>query len=531
MVWRSALVAALFVAAGVALSFMTLKRGYYIGSTKFSVGTQRVPAGSALASEGFWVRNGWDGPTGEFTSGEMYGLNLPGVLLRLDITQDPIGAIKRNLPQDADGLVLVVAEGDSLVQQVAGKALIAKGADAAGAIPRLLALCSDSDHRDWIVLEVATAAKSNAVPALVEGLRRPQARVQRLAAEALGELGTNALAAVPELTNTLRSNDPEVLVMAALALRKIERRDHGEVALLIGLLGHQNTQVVVSACVVLGEFGPDAATATEPLIRVVEGGNPTTTPWAVRSLGMIGEPASSAIPILLRTLESTNPETLAFTMEALGKFGPKARDAIPRLVELAEEEDRMWGAISALSEMGTEAVPGLVEIYRKGRHGGAFWAARAFAKMGTNAAPAVPVLMESLEEPISSRAVTAAWALGSIGTPARSAVPRMLELLDDEDPRVRVRMAEAVWKLARQTNVVRAVMVRELAEWSKSPNALTSETEDMNTQTRQQIAAEVLGEMGPAAREALPLLSLLRRSSFENQREAAARAVRQIQQQ
>jgi hypothetical protein len=26
---------------------------------------------------------------------------------------------------------------------------------------------------------------------------------------------------------------------------------------------------------------------------------------------------------------------------------------------------------------------------------GAFWAARAFAKMGTNAAPAAPVLMES----------------------------------------------------------------------------------------------------------------------------------------
>jgi hypothetical protein len=71
-------------------------------------------------------------------------------------------------------------------------------------------------------------------------------------------------------------------------------------------------------------------------------------------------------------------------------------------------------------------------------------------------------------------------------------------------------------------------MVAELDDWAKEPNALISVTQDANGQSRQQVAAAVLGEMGPAAREAIPRLQMMLRSSIQKQREPAAKALERI---
>jgi HEAT repeat protein len=104
----------------------------------------------------------------------------------------------------------------------------------------------------------------------------------------------------------------------------------------------------------------------------------------------------------------------------------------------------------------------------------------------------------------------------------------LAELIRRDDPHLRLRAAEALWKLDRRTNAVLAVMVAELDDWAKDPNALIGVAEDANGQSRQQVAATILGEMGPAAEEAIPRLQMLLRSSFQEQREPAAKALEKI---
>ena len=93
---------------------------------------------------------------------------------------------------------------------------------------------------------------------------------------------------------------------------------------------------------------------------------------------------------------------------------------------------------------------------------------------------------------------------------------------------MRLRAAESLWKIDQQTNVALRVVVAELNDWSKDANALLGLASDGNSQSRQQVAAEVLGEIGPTAKEAVPLLQMMMRSSFEEQRVPAAKALQRI---
>lgn len=145
------------------------------------------------------------------------------------------------------------------------------------------------------------------------------------------------------------------------------------------------------------------------------------------------------------------------------------------------------------------------------------------------AAAAVPYLRKDLTSEKTGVVVVAAMTLGAIGEPAKPAAPELLALLkSSQDAHVRLRVAEAVWRLDRNTNMVAPVMIAELANWSRQTNALHSQTVDSYGESRQQVAARVLGEIGPAAREAIPFLQVMSQSSFDAQRIAAATALKSV---
>src|SRR5262245_37518540 len=73
----------------------------FIGGIHFNAGERTVRLACEPVQPGedkvfFHVQ--WDGPTGEFISGDNYGVRLWKWCLRLDILNDPIGAAKRRLP-------------------------------------------------------------------------------------------------------------------------------------------------------------------------------------------------------------------------------------------------------------------------------------------------------------------------------------------------------------------------------------------------------------------------------------------------
>src|SRR5262245_40860524 len=91
-------------------------RGDWTGRT-FSLKVQSLKSGGPIAHKSWWVQESWDGPTGEFTHGQMYALKLGKRLIRLDIVYDPIAAIKKRLPNTVPGLLESVASKDQLVKQ------------------------------------------------------------------------------------------------------------------------------------------------------------------------------------------------------------------------------------------------------------------------------------------------------------------------------------------------------------------------------------------------------------------------------
>src|SRR5712675_674814 len=81
---RPWLVLVLFLVLAPSLVLTLQKpRSFYWSGRKFSLSLQTLNPGGAFAESGLWVRGGWDGPTGEFTHGRVYGLKLGKRLLRL----------------------------------------------------------------------------------------------------------------------------------------------------------------------------------------------------------------------------------------------------------------------------------------------------------------------------------------------------------------------------------------------------------------------------------------------------------------
>jgi HEAT repeat protein len=452
-------------------------RKLYPGAKTYSVTWQQLTPNGPFADDSFWVHNGWDGPTGYFTHGQMYGVKFGNRLLRLDIVYDPIAAIKKHLPNTVPGLMEALASNDYLVKKCAGEALVKLGPAAQSTFPMLLKRFQQGDQQvEWVITELAKAVGPGAVAPLLAALQDADAKIRQKAAEALGEMGNDAHAAVPGLTLALHDSDPAVVLVSALSLRKIDPGDHAGVPALITLLAHPNPETRAGAIVALGEFGLDAAGAVPGLLKVWDEDLPSLRRWAARTLGMIGPEARAAIPRLIAMLDSQDLQEVAFAAEALSHFGEEAKAAIPKLLTLAEKDEHTWAAFTALAAMGPDAVPGLVEICRQGdrRH---WWAAKALMKQGPKAVAAVPALLEELRSEKPRRAALAAQVLGSIGQGAREAAPRLAELIHCEDAYLRLRAGEALWRLDRQTNAVLAEMVAELDDWAKDPNALIGVTE------------------------------------------------------
>ena len=105
IVWLASILVIVFV---LTLSLILRRpRSFYWSARKYSLSTQSLSPGGPFADEGWWVHSGWDVPSpNDFRHGKMYGLKLGKRLIRLDILDDPIAAIRRNLPHTTPGLIV-----------------------------------------------------------------------------------------------------------------------------------------------------------------------------------------------------------------------------------------------------------------------------------------------------------------------------------------------------------------------------------------------------------------------------------------
>jgi HEAT repeat protein len=326
------------------------------------------------------------------------------------------------------------------------------------------------------------------------------ARVRKAMAWALGQFGKQAAAAVPALAEMLKDKEPETRLAAVSALEKIGdpalpalaraiRSKHDDVrkaaldALakskgtatedavpdLVEALKADDTQVRLGAVIILGKIGPAARAAVPNLGEALEDANDEVGIKAAEALGKIGK---AGVPALAKGLKSENEKVRKLAAHGLGQAGEAARVAAPALADLVADK-----------KAGIEA-----------RTSAAFALARAGTGLKVPAQPLVDALIEKAGGKTQSEIEAAndfrrhiSVALANIGTPA---VEPLVDTLKELNPFVRQYVREALGKIGKPA-------VPALIDALKNGTSFPVRSG----------AIAALGEIGPAAREAVAELT------------------------
>ncbi len=187
------------------------------------------------------------------------------------------------------------------------------------------------------------------------------------------------------------------------------------------------------------------------------------------SVGGRAAPPLAAVPSLLSLLQDSEPGIRRQAATALGNLGEQVHRLLP-MVRAALRE-------AALKDV-EESVRTSAE--------------HALLQVGPQPATEVCGLIDSLQDKIELVRFHAAVALGNLAGDARPAVPALIHAaLWDEDAAVRVEAAMALWKIDHKGPLVLHVLIKAL--------------DDVN-ELICWIAAERLGQLGSAARQAVPAL-------------------------
>ena len=127
----------------------------------------------------------------------------------------------------------------------------------------------------------------------------------------------------------------------------------------------------------LADYGREAL---DPLRALLKSNDADARWWAVRALAELDAP--EALPWILQALD--DPDLSVRQCAALGLRQNPYPQATPALAAALEDEDRMYASLAAdaLIEIGSDAVPALLDTLKTGEHGARLQAARALAQIG-----------------------------------------------------------------------------------------------------------------------------------------------------
>jgi HEAT repeat protein len=430
-----------------------------------------------------------------------------------------------------------------------------------------------------------------AVPALLKALKDPEAGVRRQAAMALGQIGPGEGGDAKEVVAALIAavKDPATRQGAVGALVNFGSAAADAVPVLLEVLKEGDASVRVDAIQILGFGGRAAASKVVPvLMAALEDPDEMARGCATRALGMIGPTAQKAVPALLGVLQSARPGHRRDAAEALGRIGPAAKEAVLPLTAALKDQDRevrieaahalalivpdrartlvsvsdlvaglreqsthvKYRALQALATLGPAAraaLPDVLAILPNQdaalRSGGCY----ALGAMGF-APESASALIAALKDKDLYVRLAAASALGELGPQAAAATTPLEACLQDGDAGVRLVAAGALARvdpaqaeqcvrllvagLQRQDPSLRLYSVRALWKCGRPKEAIPALVTALQAPDAsvRNLAADVLGDFGPAAREAVPALRALRDNDpADNVRQTAADALRQIE--
>jgi len=237
----------------------------------------------------------------------------------------------------------------------------------------------------------------------------------------------------------------------------------------------------------------NAVAALPAVIQLLEPTNASRS-MAISTVSQMGTNRTQAIPALIRLL--SDPGSTPEAAWLLGEIGSQAHAAIPELRRALTDprilqRDQILEALWRIDH-DTNIVPLLALELEKTMYVATRWnILRVLGQIGPQAKPAIPSILRAISDPLADASPEGWRALRRIDPQGDQAEIAWSKLLNDRNPYARERAAMALWRITQDTNMVR-VLVKELEK------ARTAEVF--------QSILIALGEIGPAAKEAVPLI-------------------------
>jgi len=442
------------------------------------------------------------------------------------------------------------------VRYRAAAALENIGWDARPAIPDLV-IALDDEH-EFVRASSAAAIGSidptnpQSAPALVKAMSDQSGRVRSSAAQSLAKVGPLNKEVILAFIKAADDNWKGVRYASDRFFTYLGPEHSYIVPDLIEMLKSPEEGAQHLGATALGNMGRAAVSAVPDLAKSMR--NPRLESVASRALGRLGPEAGAAVPDLIQMLKVKRSRfSAAFALEAIG---PAARQAIPALEDCLGQwpQTTFARALLAIDPKSAGASAELVRI-AESPYVPNQWTEQPDAhyllvKYGHDKDRHLQALIDALENTNSRIRLKAAAYLGRLGAEANRAVDSLRGSLRDDDPEVRVEAARAILTLApgpslrkeavdvilgsldgteTMTQVRAAGALKGFgAEEAWAVAALIVQINARSSHTRL-AAIETLGNIGPAANQALPDLKRLLRTEAWAVRQATARAIKQIE--
>ncbi len=394
---------------------------------------------------------------------------------------------------------------------------------------------SDLQLSKFYLLELDYARDAEFLPYLLDAVSSENSYGRAVVVEALGRFAfdLDALTVILEATT---DGEASVRKSAAIALgsavgcNEALVQDPDVLAALLGLTEDQDRYVREEAFHALVPHGSVEETM-EAFMQALSDDDVRIT--AMRCLAQIG-PVETVLPVLLDAMDDPDEHVRLGAVVFLEALGPDS-EVISTLIGIVERREDTWHrACCVLATLGpdaADAVPCLIDALDEPDDLAAIW---ALAAIGPSAEPAVPILGSMIEIQLlpmtgsmgHGRMSSAIKALGQIGGAATEYIPRILELAERPEPGHQLAEIEALGRFGEEAQwtapvlldlldeevLVSRKLVIHLALFRMGHNpeasleAIISVAESGQTHDIFN-SARILGEIGPPAAEALPLLN------------------------
>ncbi len=358
-------------------------------------------------------------------------------------------------------------------------------------------------------------------------------------AEQLGDIGPKARSAIPTLLAATKV-DGWLAESAAIALWKIDRETNVLVEVFSNRMATATRSERSDAFLDFARLGRDLMPAASVVEQALFDGGDTPLrdnaaaflkefdPERLRRVeDRLSDSAAALLPLHIAALQSTNKFATvhADAIKAIQAYGPAGADAIPALLSELRRSGRNGeplGVLRALAAMGPKAVAATPDLAVLAGTGSDTWLARqALAVLGSigpgasNALPAVEFCLTNSARPEAQLDAAIAWsqidpndkmAITALRKFQTNGDPGLLDRVDHDPSKidrreycvnnlsqtrmqVQIRASVALWRLGLEPEPPLPAIMAEAAHdgvW----------------------AIELLGDIGPPAREALPILKL-----------------------